>query len=176
MTTRKAQGSSVDYAVLYFDLFKPAPRGFAYVGASRVRTSAGLFYFGKIRRSDWLPVGGDPMNEQVTRGADSSDSSESGRAPSIDESSDDDCGLSMGEDSGMDSMAGSVASMADMNDLLDVEDSASELNDLLDVEDSVSESMSDCAASESTQEAMVDALAQSREPMLESECVRNLLS
>ncbi len=176
MTTRKAQGSSVDYAVLYFDLFKPAPRGFAYVGASRVRTSAGLFYFGKIRRSDWLPVGGDPMNEQVTRGADSSDSSESGRAPSIDESSDDDCGLSMGEDSGMDSMAGSVASMADMNDLLDVEDSVSELNDLLDVEDSVSESMSDCAASESTEEAMVDALAQSREPMLESECVRNLLS
>jgi len=57
-----------------------------------------------------------------------------------------------------------------------VEDSVSELNDLLDVEDSVSESMSDCAASESTQEAMVDALAQSREPMLESECVRNLLS
>ena len=141
MTTRKAQGSSVDYAVLYFDLFKPAPRGFAYVGASRVRTSAGLFYFGKIRRSDWLPVGGDPMNEQVDRGADSSDSSESGRAPSIDESSEDECGLSMGEDSGMDSMADSVASMADMRDLLDVEDSASELNDLLDVE----------------QEAMVDA-------------------
>ena len=47
---------------------------------------------------------------------------------------------------------------------------------LLHVAYSVSESMSDCAASESTQEAMVDALAQSREPMLESECVRNLLS
>ena len=52
MTTRKAQGSSVDYAVLYFDLFKPAPCGFAYAGASRVRTSAGLFYFREIRRSD----------------------------------------------------------------------------------------------------------------------------
>ncbi len=176
MTTRKAQGASVDYAVLYFDLFCPAPRGFAYVGASRVRTSAGLFYFGKIRRSDWLPVGGDPMKEQVDRGADSLSSSESGRAPSIDESSDDECGISMGDDSGMGSMAGSVSSMADMNDLLDGDDSASDLNDLWDVADSVSDSMSDCAASESTQEAMLDALAESRESMSESESVRNLLS
>ena len=54
MTTRKAQGSSVDYAVLYFDLFRPASRGFAYVGASRVRHHTGLYYFGKMRRSDWL--------------------------------------------------------------------------------------------------------------------------
>ena len=167
MTTRKAQGSSVDYAVLYFDLFKPAPRGFAYVGASRVRRSAGLFYFGKIRRSDWLPVNGDPMHEQPDRGDDSNDSSESGRAPSIDESSDDDGGLSMGEDSGMDSMAGSVAS-----DIFDLADP----HDLSDVEDSVSEPMSDCAASESSQEAMYVALAESREPMLESECIRNLLA
>ena len=50
------------------------------------------------------------------------------------------------------------------------------MNDLLDVAYSVSESMCDCAASGSAQEAMVDALAGSREPMLESECVRNLLS
>ena len=48
------------------------------------------------------------MHEQPDRGDDSNDSSESGRAPSIDESSTDDGGLSMGEDSGMDSMAGSV--------------------------------------------------------------------
>ena len=39
-------------AVLYFDLLKPAPCGFAYAGASRVRTSAGLLYFREIRRSD----------------------------------------------------------------------------------------------------------------------------
>ena len=167
MTTRKAQGSSVDYAVLYFDLFKPAPRGFAYVGASRVRRSAGLFYFGKIRRSDWLPVNGDPMHEQPDRGDDSNDSSESGRAPSIDESSDDDGGLSMGEDSGMDSMAGSVAS-----DIFDLADP----HDLSDVGDSVSEPMSDCAASESSQEAMYVALAESREAILESERVRELLA
>ena len=89
MTTRKAQGSSLDFVVLYFDLFKAAPRGFGYVGASRARSSDGLFYFGKIRRTDWLPVGGDAMDEQVTRGHDSADSSEEGRAPSYDESDDD---------------------------------------------------------------------------------------
>ena len=50
------------------------------------------------------------------------------------------------------------------------------MNDVLGVAYSVSGCMCDCAASESTQEAMVDALAESREPMLESECVRNLLS
>ena len=89
MTTRKAQGSSMDFVVLYFDLFKAAPRGFGYVGASRARSSAGLFYFGKVRRTDWLPVGGDANEEQVTRGYDSKDSSSEGRARSYDESDDD---------------------------------------------------------------------------------------
>ena len=89
MTTRKAQGSSMDFVVLYFDLFKAAPRGFGYVGASRARSSAGLFYFGKVRRTDWLPVGGDADDEQVTRGYDSKDSSSEGRARSYDESDDD---------------------------------------------------------------------------------------
>jgi len=117
MTTRKAQGCSLDYAVLYFDLFKPAPRGFAYVGASRVRTSGGLFYFGKIRRSDWLPVGGDTTGaiEQVTRGSDSEDTSESGGAPSIDESSEDDCELAMGDE------CDSEVSLTEANALLDVD-------------------------------------------------------
>ena len=32
--------------------------GYAYVGASRCRTAAGLYHFGRIRRSDWRPVGG----------------------------------------------------------------------------------------------------------------------
>ena len=73
----------------------------------------------------------------------------------------------MGEDSGMDSMAGSVAS-----DIFDLADP----HDLSDVEDSVSEPMSDCAASEASQEAMCVALAESRESILESECVRELLA
>ena len=67
MTTRKAQGSSMDFAVLYFDLFMPACRGFAYVGGSRVRHHTGLYYYGKIRRSDWLPVGARKKGEHVDR-------------------------------------------------------------------------------------------------------------
>ena len=100
MTTRKAQGSSMDFAVLYFDLFRPASRGFAYVGSSRVRSHTGLFYFGKVRRSDWLPVGGTMADQQVTRGSDSEDTAESDRAPSesdYEESSDPD-GLSIPSD------------------------------------------------------------------------------
>ena len=58
----------MDAACLYFDLFKPAPRGFAYVGASRVRAHHGLYYFGRVRRSDWLPVGGTAEDEQPDRG------------------------------------------------------------------------------------------------------------
>ena len=74
MTTRKAQGASMDTAALYFDLHCPAPRGFAYVGASRVRTRAGLYYYGKVRRSDWLPVGGPGKPaEQVERSYESDD-------------------------------------------------------------------------------------------------------
>ena len=36
----------------------PPDPGYAYVGASRCRTAAGLYHFGRIRRSDWRPVGG----------------------------------------------------------------------------------------------------------------------
>ena len=83
MTTRRAQGSTQDGGVvLYFDLWRPASRGFAYVGGSRVRDARSLYYFGKVRRSDWLPVGGDPTNEEPARGHDSISSSESGRSRS----------------------------------------------------------------------------------------------
>ena len=58
MSARKAQGSTLAYAVLYFDLWKPACRGHAYVGSSRVPGHDRLYYFGRIRQSDWLPVGG----------------------------------------------------------------------------------------------------------------------
>ena len=66
MTTRKAQGATLDYAVLYFDLWRPASRGYGYVGASRVKRHDGLFYFGTMRRTDWLPVGGpgEPIEQE----------------------------------------------------------------------------------------------------------------
>ena len=32
-----------------------------------------MYHYGRIRRSDWLPVGGDPAEEQVSRSIDSED-------------------------------------------------------------------------------------------------------
>ena len=92
MTTRKAQGATLDYAVLYFDQHHfPAQRGYAYVGASRVKVADHLFYFGCVRRSDWLPVGGDPSTEQVDRSVEScSDDEASGR-------SDDESNMDLGD-------------------------------------------------------------------------------
>ena len=81
MTTRKAQGSTLDFAVLYFDLFRPASPGYAYVGASRVRNHEGLYYFGKIRRSDWQAVGVTPI--QPDRGVDSEDTGISDKVSSM---------------------------------------------------------------------------------------------
>ena len=86
MTTRKAQGASLDHVVLWFDLFMPANRGFAYVGASRVRRATGLYYYGKIRRTDWLPVDGPgPPIEQVKRSTESMSEDEADDIDSEDE-------------------------------------------------------------------------------------------
>ena len=69
-TIRKVQGASLDAVVLYFDHCYPAERGYGYVGASRFRSAEGLWLFGKIRRSDWLPVTfGTVTNERETRSA-----------------------------------------------------------------------------------------------------------
>ena len=57
-TIRKAQGATLDFLCLYFDAAMAPDPGYAYVGASRCRTAAGLYHFGRIRRSDWRPVGG----------------------------------------------------------------------------------------------------------------------
>ena len=76
MTIRRAQGSTLDLVGLYFDR-ACADRGYAYVGASRVRLSGDLWLVGPVRRTDWLPVGEDPDGgEQLRRGvfSDSSDS------------------------------------------------------------------------------------------------------
>ena len=54
-TIRKSQGASLSARCLYFDHRYPAERGYGYVGASRFMTKSGLFYYGCVRRSDWLP-------------------------------------------------------------------------------------------------------------------------
>ena len=65
-TIRRAQGASLDAGCLYFDHCYPPERGYAYVGASRFKTKQGVFLFGRVRRSDWLPVvGGGHQAEDV---------------------------------------------------------------------------------------------------------------
>ena len=51
----------------------PPQRGYGYVVASRFRSKEGLFHVGRIRRTDWLPVGASSDSEQVVRGDDSQD-------------------------------------------------------------------------------------------------------
>ena len=77
-TIRRAQGASLDYVCLYFDAKFPPDRGYGYVGASRCRNAAGLFYFKRIRRTDWLPIGGGDSDEESDRGAVSDASSYDG--------------------------------------------------------------------------------------------------
>ena len=47
-TIRKSQGASLPGLVLYFDHCYPPERGYGYVGASRGKTKAGLFHYGRI--------------------------------------------------------------------------------------------------------------------------------
>ena len=68
-TVRRAQGASLDYVCLYFDHYKAPDRGYGYVGANRCRSAAGLYYFGSLRRTDWLPVGGGDSDEENSRGS-----------------------------------------------------------------------------------------------------------
>ena len=55
-TIRRAQGSSMDLGALYFDHRYPLDPGYGYVAASRFRTAAGIYLYGRIRRTDFLPV------------------------------------------------------------------------------------------------------------------------
>ena len=57
-TIRRSQGMTLEMAGLRFDRRLP-DRGYAYVGASRVREREDLWHVGKVRRTDWLPVDGD---------------------------------------------------------------------------------------------------------------------
>ena len=64
-TMRRAQGGTMDNIGLYFD--RPLPdRGYAYVGTSRAKARSNVFHLGKIRRTDWLPVG-QPRAEEQTK-------------------------------------------------------------------------------------------------------------
>ena len=57
-------GATLDGVALAFDRRRADP-GYGYVGVSRCRSAASLFLVGRVRRTDWRPVGGDADAEQV---------------------------------------------------------------------------------------------------------------
>ena len=68
-TIRRAQGSSLSQGCIYFDQKKfAAGRGYGYVAASRFQSRSGCFLYGKLRRSDFLPVGAPGPEEVCERG------------------------------------------------------------------------------------------------------------
>ena len=76
-TIRRAQGCGFHHGCIYFDLKKyPAARGYAYVAVSRFVSRSGCYLYGKLRRSDFLPVGEDKEEEILERGWDSETSSD----------------------------------------------------------------------------------------------------
>ena len=71
-TIRRAQGASLDQGCLYFDQTncgkKHPGRGYGYVGASRFRSREGCYLYGRIRRTDFLPVGDERESDVMERG------------------------------------------------------------------------------------------------------------
>ena len=66
-TIRRAQGTSLQMGALYFNQRKfPAGRGYGYVGISRFRSRLGCYLYGKLRRTDFLPVGEDQEYEALS--------------------------------------------------------------------------------------------------------------
>ena len=64
-TIRRAQGASLTHGCVYFDQRRhAAARGYGYVAVSRFRTRAGVHLYGKLRRTDFLPVK-EPSEEEV---------------------------------------------------------------------------------------------------------------
>ena len=68
----------LSFGCLYFDHCHAPERGYGYVAVSRFRSKAGLYHFGRIRRTDWLPVSGDDTQEETKRSCDSDNSDREG--------------------------------------------------------------------------------------------------
>ena len=68
-TVRRAQGASLDLGGIWFDRHHfPAGRGYGYVAVSRFRSRAGVYLYGKLRQTDFLPVGPEREDEVLERG------------------------------------------------------------------------------------------------------------
>jgi len=64
-TMRRAQGATLEAVGLLFDRRVP-DRGYAYVGTSRAKARTMVFHLGRLRQTDWLPVGGNPDEEHTS--------------------------------------------------------------------------------------------------------------
>ena len=81
-TVRRAQGASLDMGCIYFDQKKRAAgRGYGYVAVSRFKSREGCFLYGKLRQTDFLPVGEDLDSEILDRGvlSETTDTEDEGR-------------------------------------------------------------------------------------------------
>ena len=52
----------------------PCTRGYGYVACSRFKTRDGCYLYGKLRRTDFLPVGVEQEDEVLERGYESAES------------------------------------------------------------------------------------------------------
>ncbi len=75
-TIRRAQGASLDQGCIYFDQPMVAARGCGYVAVSRFRSRNGVYLYGRLRRTDFLPVGEESPDEVLERGYDSASTDE----------------------------------------------------------------------------------------------------
>ena len=77
-TIRRAQGSALDLGCLYFDHVYPPDFGYGYVAASRFRTMDGIYLYGPVRRTDFIPAiaRSRPGDFQMRRSALSDDEDE----------------------------------------------------------------------------------------------------
>jgi len=65
-TVRRTQGLTLHHGALYLDgRIYPRPRGHAYVAVSRFRRALGVYHYGPLRRSDWLPTA--QLEDEQTR-------------------------------------------------------------------------------------------------------------
>ena len=76
-TIRRAQGATYWHGCIYFNHSYPPDRGYGYVAASRFKTRGGIYLYGKVRRTDWLPVGGNEAYEDTRRGSESDSDADS---------------------------------------------------------------------------------------------------
>ena len=68
-TVRRAQGASLEQGCIYFDQkYFAAGRGYGYVAVSRFKSRAGCHVYGKLRRTDFLPVGEEKESDVLERG------------------------------------------------------------------------------------------------------------